>query len=313
MVLNRICGVSTSHFADFKEVKLFTFCANIWNIPSTGNIFGAYENSYNLLQVLNISQSYPAQATLASSITTPSKVFKSDYNFTILNLFVAQPDPNDHLGSRTKVCVEVIVDFAKNNSAVISSAHGDVLKYVRDYLYHWKNAALSVWLPAYLWCYRLISCLQAIAEDGILESRSNLTANEQDLLHLLGFNDELNSPSIYPRFASDHGSSASSLDDYMLKLKHNSRAISTLNQGIIKAPSRFQESLVSSGITRRKRYSILSIFRIKRLFRLFVWSGVFKLTIEISKRWDDLGSIFQFVKKNALRFFERRISTPTKR
>ena len=97
-----------------------------------------------MLQVLNISQSYPAQATLASSLTTPSKVFKADYNYTILHLFFAQPDTEENFGSRTKVQVEVIIDFAKNNSASASAVHGDVLKYVREYLFHWKNAALNV-------------------------------------------------------------------------------------------------------------------------------------------------------------------------
>ena len=265
-----------------------------------------------MLQVLNISRSFPAQASLVSSIMTPSKVFKTDYNFTILNLFVAQPDPKDHLGSQAKVRFEVIIDFAKNNSAYISTAHGDGLKFVREYISHWKNAAYNVWLVSCLRYHRLTSGFKAIAEDGILESRSNLTANEQDLLHLLGYSNEFNAQSIRSKVA-DRGLSYLNMDDYMLKLKSNSRMISSLNQYIVKTPDRFQDSLVNSGILRRKRYTIFSIFRLRRLLRIFVWSGIFKLTVETSKRWDDLGSIFSFVKKNAIRFFERRISTPTKR
>ena len=94
--------------------------------------------------MLNISQNYPTQATLATSVMTPTKVYKSDYNFTILHVFSSQPDESDHSSGRSKVMVEVMIDFAKNSSSVISAAHGEVIKYMRNYLQQWKNSALDV-------------------------------------------------------------------------------------------------------------------------------------------------------------------------
>ena len=132
-------------------------------------------------------------------------------------------------------------------------------------------------------------------------------------MQLLGYDEEFNSQRSHLKTTNYQESSLSNSDDYMMKLKSNSRMITTLNQDIAKSPIRFQEYLLSTGLKKRHRYTIFSIFRIRRLFRIVIWSGILKLTIEISKRWDDLGSILQFVQKNALRFFERRISTPTKR
>jgi hypothetical protein len=277
-----------------------------------GTFFGRFHQDLSLLQVLNVSSIDSDQGSV-SVLVYVNATQRQGYNYTVMVTLQQQPlaSTNDVFVPRqTRVQVEVEVQTARNSSTAASSAQQDVLRYTREFVSAWQASAL-----------------EAVAEERLLDG-SRLDEREQSLLRLIGHDDDeavnddgvealATTATFFQRMRTPVRTPdmvvRQSVADDMNRLKTQLRVNVGLARQVSRAQTAFVEHVEAVGLYAKTSYSVMRLLRMRLLRRLLLWTGLWRVAVETSRRWDLISVGLFLVKSNAAGFFERRISTPVKR